>query len=142
MPRDSKPQLPTPCGLNLGTHQASVAIASVSIRSAEDRVVLTPKPKVSGSNQLGRAGFLLKGSEFRHGPCQNCPGPPEASCQTTTKVIDTKECSVTGTRICDTGLKGTLKLYQRDNAGTRVDGLATVELTPDICTYDISYHRL
>jgi len=69
-------------------------------------------------------------------------GPPEAGCQITSKVVDTKECSVTGTGTCDTGAKTTLKIYQRDNALEHLDGVATVELARDICTYDISYDRL
>jgi len=40
------------------------------------------------------------------------------------------------------GGKVTTKLYQRNNAGTLIDGVATIELTPDICTYDLAYDRL
>jgi len=102
--------------------------------------------------QIGMiVGTYLQKLKLRSGT-SGCPGdfeqvvqiggPPTAGCQSTSKVIDTAECSGTGVTTCDTGSKTTLKLYQRDNAADRIDGVATIELAPDVCTYDVVYDRL
>jgi|GEM_PF-2714213 len=101
--------------------------------------------------QIGMiTGAYLSKAKLRTGT-SGCPGDfeqvvqfggPDTGCQAISKIVDVAECSVTGTVTCDTGGKVTTKLYQRNNAGTLIDGVATIELTPDICTYDLAYDRL